>query len=300
MTSLALFLPSWLDCPQRAIEAAQTAERAGLDGVFLESSGDNLTMSATLLERTSTIPVGTAISNIYMRHPREMAFAVTLLEALHPGRFTLGLGVANPSVYTEHGLITGKPLGDMRRYVEAIHEYAGERPLPRIILAALRRRMTGLAAEIGDGVVWANAPLSRMPYSIAQLGSSIPDDFWIANSLPACITDDRAQGDAAMREYLLFYLKLQGYQRFWAEAGYQDEVAAGMAALEAGDEQAAIQAISDEMIEDIAAVGSPEQVRARVATWHAAGVERIIIDPISAGDDPFECAEAVIAMVASS
>ena len=60
------------------------------------------------------------------------------------------------------GVTPGKPLGDIRAFVAKFRSYEGIGELPPIMLAALRKRMVALAAEIADGVIFANASRSHM------------------------------------------------------------------------------------------------------------------------------------------
>ena len=55
------------------------------------------------------------------------------------------------------GVTPGKPLGDIRAFVEKFRSYEGIGALPPIVLAALRKRMVALSAEI------ARASSSPMP-----------------------------------------------------------------------------------------------------------------------------------------
>jgi len=60
-------------------------------------------------------------------------------------------------------------LADTRAFVEKLRSYDGVGALPPVVLAALRRRMVALAAEIADGVLFANASLSHLPQSPAAV-----------------------------------------------------------------------------------------------------------------------------------
>jgi hypothetical protein len=50
----------------------------------------------------------------------------------------------------------GKPLGDIRAFVEKFKSHTEYGPLPPVILATLRKRMIALSAEIAEGLVFAN------------------------------------------------------------------------------------------------------------------------------------------------
>jgi alkanesulfonate monooxygenase SsuD/methylene tetrahydromethanopterin reductase-like flavin-dependent oxidoreductase (luciferase family) len=146
------------------VALAQEAEKRGFPGLFSESPGDNLALSLAVLDRTRRITVGTGIAGIYLRHPHTMATGASLIEELHPGRVLLGLGISHVPFHEEMGVRYGKPLDEMRRYVRNIRSATEGASCPLIVVAALRKRMSALAGEIGDGVMWANAALSHLPF----------------------------------------------------------------------------------------------------------------------------------------
>ena len=78
------------------------------------------------------------------------------------------------------GVTPGKPLGDIRAFVEKMHSYDGIGALPPIILAALRKRMVALSAEIADGVIFANGSRSHMGESLSVLPETKRADLWIS------------------------------------------------------------------------------------------------------------------------
>jgi hypothetical protein len=219
------------------VALAREAEARGFPGVFSESPGDNLALALAVLERPERITVGTGIAGIYLRHPHTMATGAWLIEELHPGRFLLGLGTSHVPFHEEMGIRYSRPLDDIRRYVQNVRSVTEGAPCPPIVVAALRKRMSALAGEIGDGVIWANAALSHLPFSLAQ----IPPERWssliLSNSAPACVSEDRGAALAAIRRYLLFYLKLPNYQNYFVEAGYEEEVAAARSAIDNGDDE---------------------------------------------------------------
>src|SRR6266478_3164791 len=82
----------------------------------------------------------------------------------------LGIGISHGPTDERFGIKPGKPLEDMRQFVQDVKasaKLAGE--LPPITLATLRKRMTALSAEIAQGAVWANAARSHMPESLKAL-----------------------------------------------------------------------------------------------------------------------------------
>jgi alkanesulfonate monooxygenase SsuD/methylene tetrahydromethanopterin reductase-like flavin-dependent oxidoreductase (luciferase family) len=276
------------------VALAREAEARGFTGVFSESPGDNLALSLAVLERTERITVGTGIAGIYLRHPHTMATGASLIEELHPGRFLLGLGTSHVPFHEEMGIRYGRPLDDIRRYVQNVRSVTEGAPCPPIVVAALRKRMSALAGEIGDGVMWANAALSHLPFSLAQ----IPPERWssliLSNSAPACVSEDRGAALAAIRRYLLFYLKLPNYQNYFVEAGYEEEVAAARSAIDNGDNEGVMAAIPEMMASDVALLGTKAEVLDRAEAWAAAGITHLVLDCTSTSGDRLGAAYEVI------
>src|SRR5262249_32152174 len=149
------------------------------------SFGDGVGLCEALALCTKEIAFGTAIANLYTRHPSDYAQTVTLIHELSRGRFRFGIGVSHGPVIARLGVKAGKPLHDVRTFVAALQKGAqrwGE--LPPIILATLRAPMVRLAGEIAQGAVWANASRSHMAASLAFLPAARSDSFFVGNMIP--------------------------------------------------------------------------------------------------------------------
>ena len=142
------------------------------------------------------------------------------------GRFRLGIGVAHGPSHIRMGVTPGKPLGDIRDFVEKFRAQEGLGELPPIIIAALRKKMVALAGEIAEGVVFANASRSHMAASLAALPAAKRNDpaFFIGNMIPTCISDDIEAAKAVNRRTLTNYGFLPNYRNYWKEAGYVEEM----------------------------------------------------------------------------
>lgn len=268
------------------ISLVQEIEQRGFPGIFSSGTpGDNIALSLLLLERTSSIIIGTGIAGIYARHAHTMATGAELLEELYPGRFMLGLGVTHVPWLEDMGVTFGKPLSDMRRYIQSIRGATASGACPPILVGALRRRMTALAAEVGDGVIWANAALSHLPVSMQALGGDLPAGFILSNSAPVCVHNDRGAALDAIRRYLLFYMKLKHYQNYWIEAGYELDVERARAAAAHGNDQDVMACITEDLANAVGIFGTSPEVRAGVERWQHAGITHLILDPVSATTD---------------
>src|SRR5246127_3199589 len=211
---------------RRTIEIAQEIERRGFGGIFSPSMFGNMSLCEALAWDTQRIPCGTAIAPIYQRTIGDFAQSAAVMHEVSGGLFHLGIGVAHGPSHVRMGVTPGKPLGDIRGFVERFRAQEGLGPLPPIIIAALRRRMVALAGEIAEGVVFANASLSHMAASLAALPDGKRNDpaFFIGNMLPTCISDDEAAAKAVCRKALTHYAFLPNYRNYWREAGYDAEM----------------------------------------------------------------------------
>ncbi|MEX1254383.1 MAG: LLM class flavin-dependent oxidoreductase [Dehalococcoidia bacterium] len=268
---------------QRTLELAQEIERRGFSGIYCPSFGDGMGLCLALALSTNEIRFGTSIANIYTRHPNDFAASASTIHELSGGRFVFGVGVSHAPAHAQLGVQPGKPLSDMRAFVERLRAAPGAGDLPPVVLATLRKRMVRLAVEVAEGIVWANGARSHMADSLAELPAEKrdSDDFFIGCMIPTCISDDKAAAAAVMRRTLIGYAMLPNYNNYWIEAGYADEMASIRQAAKAGDRDRIPSVMSDRWLADVTLFGSAAEVREGVEAWQAAGVRTPILVPSS-------------------
>ena len=269
----------------RTVELAKNIEARGFPGVYCPSFGDAMGLCLSIAEATTTLEVGTSIQPIYLQHPIALATSASYLHEIAEGRFRLGIGVTHGPVIERLGVETGKPLTDMRNYVTAMRA-AGEHMggLPPVVLATLRDKMVDLSVDIGDGAVWANGSLSRMAHSVGLIPQERRDaGFWIGNMIPTVIDDDIDAARARNRKTLQGYAALPNYRNYWIEAGYDAEMQAAKAAIDAGDTDALVAAMTDRWLDDCTLSGPAGRVRDGVDAWFDAGVTPIVVPSSTSG-----------------
>src|ERR1044071_8672009 len=191
------------------------------------------------------------------------------------------------------GWTPGKPLGNIRAFVEKFRSYDGIGALPPIVLAALRKRMVALSAEIAQGVIFANASRSHMEESL----SVIPEakrrdpDFMVTNMIPTCISDDVEAAKAVNRRTLTRYTMLPNYRNYWKEAGYIEEMTAIETAIAEGRQNDIPALMSDRWLADATLFGPGQAVRDGIAAWQEAGVSTPILVPSSASGNQLKAVE---------
>jgi alkanesulfonate monooxygenase SsuD/methylene tetrahydromethanopterin reductase-like flavin-dependent oxidoreductase (luciferase family) len=269
------------------LDIAREIERRGFAGISVSSQYSNMAQCLGLAFATERIPFATAIAPIYAQTAEEFAHGAAYIHEVSGGRFQFGIGVAHAPSLLRMGVTPGKPLGDVRAFVAKFRSYEGIGTLPPIILAALRKRMVALAAEIADGLVFANGSLSHIAGSLAVLPAAKRNDsnFFIGNRIRTCICDDEAEAKAVLRRTVTHYALMPNYRNYWKEAGYLEEMTAIENAVAAGRQDEAPKYLPDRWLADITLFGSAAKVREGVEAWRAAGISTPVLVPLSADGD---------------
>ena len=265
----------------KTIEMAQEIEKRGFPGIYGPSLGDSLSLCAAIAMATDTIKIGTSITPIYTRNITEFAQTAGFIHEISNGRFNFGVGVSHAPAMNRLGIKQGKPLSDMRQFVEDLQGVPRVGDLPPIVLATLRQKMIQLAEEIAQGMVFANGARSHMASSLNALSSHARsnDTFFIGNMIPTCVNSDKAAAMAVNRKTLTSYAFLPNYRNYWKEAGYEDEMNQVEAAIAAKDFDRVPECLSDRWLEDTTLSGTASEVREGIEAWFDCGVKTPIIVP---------------------
>jgi alkanesulfonate monooxygenase SsuD/methylene tetrahydromethanopterin reductase-like flavin-dependent oxidoreductase (luciferase family) len=269
------------------LEIAREIERRGFAGISISSQYSNIAQCVGLAFGTERIPFATAIAPIYAQTVDEFANTAAYIHEVSGGRFQFGIGVAHAPAHERMGVTPGRPLSDIRAFVPKYKSSEGLGALSPIILAALRKRMVTLAAEIADGLVFANAALSHMPQSLAVLPAARRADpgFFIGNRIRTCISEDEAEAKAVLRRTVTNYALMPNYRNYWKEAGYLEEMTAIERALAEGRQDEVSRYLPDRWLADIALFGPPAKIREGVEKWRATGISTPVLVPLSADGD---------------
>src|SRR6195256_5595612 len=215
------------------LDVAREIERRGFPAIYAPSVFSNMSLCEALTHVTQRIVFGTSITPIYARTVNDFAQSAAFLHEVSGGRLRLGIGVSHAPAHVRMGVTPGKPLGDIRNFVQKLRAHDASGALPPVYLATLRKGMIALAGEIADGMVFANGARSHMADSLAALPADKRKgaDFFIGNMIPTCISDDIEAAKAVNRRTLTHYALLPNYRNYWKEAGYVEEMTAIEAAI---------------------------------------------------------------------
>ncbi|MDF3297700.1 TIGR03620 family F420-dependent LLM class oxidoreductase [Streptomyces tropicalis] len=237
-------------------EAAAELEELGYGAAWL---GGNTTAAhaAPLLAATRRLVVGTSIQSIWQQEAEVTAAEFAALEAAHPGRFVLGLGVSHgPRVAGYH-----RPYGAMVDHLDAL-DAAGV-PAPRRALAALGPRMLELSRDRAAGAI----PYLGTPEHTARARGILGDAPLLAPEFKVVLESDPARARGIARAYLADYLKLPNYTDNFVRLGFTE------ADVEGGG--------SDRLLDAVFAWGDDSRIRARVEEFLAAGADHVALQVVT-------------------
>lgn len=266
------------------LDLAAEADRRGYPALACPSLGGAMALCVSLAHRTENIRFFTSIQPIYNSTAQETGATAAHLHEISGGRFALGLGVSHEPMTRRLGVQVGRPLADSRDYVERLRaneKFSG--PLPPIYLAAMRDKMLQLTTDIAEGSIWANAAFSDVPKQIERVPAARKDGHALYCMIPTVISDDVQAAAAVNRKTMINYVSMPNYRNYWTSIGYEEEMAAAYAALEAGDRDGVMAAMSDRWLSDCTLYGPASHVRERLEQWYSVGVTPVAVMSSTSG-----------------
>jgi alkanesulfonate monooxygenase SsuD/methylene tetrahydromethanopterin reductase-like flavin-dependent oxidoreductase (luciferase family) len=311
---------------ERALDRVRLADRLGLNSVYVTqlAGRDALTLLAAYASVSERARLGTGVAPIFARTPVAMAQAAATLDEISGGRMVLGLGVSHQATVENwfDSKIT-KPVTQMREYAGIVRailrgepppkgrffstrfQFMGYEPRPDlpIYVAGLSPNMLRLAGEIADGaMLWLCNPdyirdvaLPALTEGRKRAGKGL-QGFDLVAAVPVGLTDDPDDARARQRAELVPYASLPFYRTMLERSGFGADLAAFDAGIQAQDLERAKAGLSDRMLAALGGIGGPEEVRAAVERYLAAGVTSPCVGGIP-GTDYDAALEAVAALL---
>ena len=248
--------------PAESVEAAAELEELGYGALWIPggSGGTILDTVRTMLAATSNVVVATGILSLWGHEPQEVAETHAALDDSFPERFLLGLGVSHaPIVDAEQEGLYRKPLTKMREYLDALDSYAPAGTRPARVIAALAPKMIALAGARTLGVHPYMVPVEHTRFVRGALG----EGPLVAPELSVVLQPDRNRALHEARIDLALYLALPNYVATWERLGFGDD--------DFHDRG------SDRLVAALYALGSADDVAARVREHHEAGADHVCL-----------------------
>lgn len=291
------FAPNLVDA---AISQARAAHAAGVEQIWLaqQFDVDAITLAALIGAAVPGLHVGTSVVPVNPRHPLLVASAAQTAQAATHGNFTLGLGLGSHA--PEHqafGTVWTDPVGRLREHLQVLRaifddgavDFHGSQftaspawpvrvpggvPVP-VYVAAMGPKALRVTGELADGTLpYLAGPRTVGEFIVptiteAAAAAGRPQPRVVA-MVPVLIDDDVDAARDAAAEQLAFYTTIPSYQKVIAREGVSD-------------------------VAELAAVGSPEQVRKQLQRYLDAGATDVALSPIRTGPTDLAAAWAVAA-----
>ncbi|WP_040518087.1 LLM class F420-dependent oxidoreductase [Gordonia neofelifaecis] len=209
---LGLQLGYWSAQPPVGVpELLRAAEESGFDSVFTAESwgSDTYTPLAWWGASTTTLRLGTAVSQLSARPPTTLAMAALTLDHLSGGRHIIGLGVSGPQVVEGwYGQSFAKPLARTREYVQVVRDV-----LARESAVVNDGPHYPLPLRDGPGVVGLGKPLKPI---VHPLRADMP--IWLGAEGPKNVAQTAEIADGWLA---IFYTpRLAGMYDEWLDEGF--------------------------------------------------------------------------------
>jgi 5,10-methylenetetrahydromethanopterin reductase len=292
------------------VRIAQKAEERGFESVWMAETRitrDAVAPVAAIAQATERIKVGTGIMNVYTRGAVVIAITFNGLDEIAPGRIIMGLGAGSPLILAPQGYAWDRPVQRMREYIEVIRPLmrgdevtyhgelvtvegarvedvlAGEGAVATAAQMPLYLGVTGrpaleLAGELADGVLmnvclptsYVESRLEVIERGAKKVGRSL-DDLDIGMAVLVSPHEDGDVGRDGARRFIALYLSL--FPNIAKETGVSEQLRETVRErFHTEGIEAAAQLVPDDVVNLLAAAGTPDECRARIAEYRRAGV----------------------------
>jgi len=289
------------------INLAKSSEKNGFASAWIyeyyqDCSRDAFITAASIALATN-LQVATNVINPYTRSPAIIAMNISTLDELSSGRMILGIGTSIPPAIENQGLKFQKPLVALRECVEIVRgllrgetvTYEGKvhrlkefkldfkplRPSIPVYLAAIREKSLRLAGQIADGVILSGASskayvkhaLTQIRKGAREAGREL-EDVDIACIIYLSAMKDEAKARQYVKEWVAQMLAYPGigeelidHSRF--DRSFLETI---RTAWKERQPCSIEDAVTDDMAQEFAVTGSPEQCYERLEEYCEAGV----------------------------
>ena len=290
------------------IATARRAEAAGFESAWTTEffNAHGLVRLAAIATGTERITLGTAIAYAFMRTPMLAASAAMDIDEISGGRMVLGLGSGTERMNREWysmpfddppaprirdavglvraaiaaqgggGLVYEGPYYQVK--IPAYSRPGAVRDAIPVCLAAVNGGMIRAAAAVADGLI--GHPVFTRKYiteKVLPVIGGTPCEM-----LPYVITaiaDSTGQARNEARGQIAFYYTTRLYHSILDVSGWREHGEAIASAYRRGDFAAMVAAVTDEMVDEIAIAGTPDEVRDQLRQWEGLADHVLLYSP---------------------
>lgn len=301
-------LPFWLDRPDaEALDIALAVRDAGLDSLWIGEMAtfDAIALATAVGLREPGLRLKIGPLAVGVRSPVAIALGISSVAELTRSEVEVALGASSPAIvsgwhdreWARSAARTRETIGCLRaifagkrcdydgRHVRS-HGFRLRRPRPdmRISVAAFGPAMTRVAAQHADEVVMNLVPPARVRAARVTIDADAAAAGRSPPRLAVWVPVALEPGDAALNQLasqLAIYLAPPGYGEMFAELGFSDLVQRARSGARRSE---LTPDISLELLGHVCALGTRDDVVARISAYHHAGADIVGVAPSTAED----------------
>lgn len=267
---------------------------------------DPSVQAARALAGTSGIKAALMAMSPYAMHPVQAVMAAATLDEHFPGRIVLSFGAGAPGDLAAAGIEATRPAatlaetlklsrallaGETVRHQGEVFRVSGRglksgaHDVP-LVLAATGPRMLALAAAEADGVLLSGGTSTGfVEWSLGQVAAAETGRRIRRIGLVfAAVDEEPRRAYDRLRPILAFILRGPHHRRNLELGGARLDQQAVWDAIAAGDWDKAASMVPDEVVAAHSVSGTAAQVGARLAAYHAAGLDEIVLAGLGGGE----------------
>ena len=300
------------------MEYVKYAEEKGFEAVWQAESRlvrDAIVPMAAFAAVTDHIKIGSGVINNWTRNAALIAQTFLTLDDLAPDRAICGIGAWWDPLASNVGIDRKSPMTAMREVVEVVrrllnaeevtfqgeyvnvsgiqldvvHGRKGPRNVP-IYIGATGPNMLELTGEIADGAVlnylvkpeYNDMALERLEAGAKKAGKTL-DDIDRPQLIVCSMDPDRRKGLDGAKKLVTQYLAQQPHfaKALGADEGMVSAIKSRLSWPATEEEiESAMEFVPDEMVQMVAAAGSPEECRTKVQEYIDRGCTCPILYPL--------------------
>ncbi len=279
---------------------AARAEGLGYDSLWI---GDHIAFPAPILDplqvltcfaaHTRRVRLGTCVYLLPLRHPTPVAKMVASLDFISDGRAVLGVGVGGefPGEFAACGVPVRERGARTDEGIRALRALWSVQPTAHSghFYDIPATRLAPLPVQTGGPPIWIGGRADAAVRRAAHLGDGYIGHFLTPDQLAERLAGIRTQAQEVGRDPAAIAAAMLAFSYVGPDRAAAQQRAAGM-----------LGAMYGQPMEKAAArytvIGTPDDCRAAVAAYGAAGVGHMILAPLAFGDE----IEAQIDLLASA
>ncbi|MDO5826366.1 MAG: 5,10-methylenetetrahydromethanopterin reductase [Methanosphaera sp.] len=283
------------------LELIGIAEDIGFENVWITDHYNNknvFEILALAARETSTIHMGSGVSNPFIRNPVTIAQATTTLDEISNGRALLGIGPGDKATMNTLGIKWNKPLSAVADAVKLIRDVMDGKEVKNgarltgtskvqdnipIYVGAQGPKMLELSGKIADGsLVNASSPKDfehAMPLIRKGISNSAnPDKDFNFAAYTACSVDEDKLAAFNQTKIVVAFIIAGAPEVVLNRHGISLE-SAGMIKeyLSKNDFKSAVATVDEDMVNAFSVWGTPSQINDKIEVLESMGVNEFVV-----------------------